>query len=1306
MNQNTSISQFTGLYPVSKTLRFELKPMGKTLEKIKETGIIENDKRRHNDYFDAKKIIDTYHKYFIDAALSKFSRIDWNPLKEAIEGSLDKSDASKKKLEKIQTEFRKKIAKALTTHDHYKELTASTPKDLFLKVFPDHFGKQPAIDTFDGFSSYFTGFQENRQNIYSDEAISTAIPYRLVHDNFPKFLSNIEVYKTLKDNAPSVLSDAENELKDFLNGKSLANIFELNAYNDVLTQSGIDFFNQVIGGISGEGGEKKTRGINEFSNLYRQQHPEFAQKRLATKMIPLYKQILSDRETKSFILESYSTDSQVQESVKEFFESQILNCDIAGRKVNVLKELSSLIKRITEFDLGSIYVNQEELSNISLELFKSWNTINAVLFKDAENRIGSAEKAANKKKIDAWMKSNEFSIATLNLAIAESDSEEISRVKIESYWNDFEAKVQSILCGDNRRNLDEFLSATFNENNALREDSEIIGKLKAFLDALIEIMHSIKPLISDAENRDLSFYNELMPLYDQLSLVVPLYNKIRNYATQKLTESEKFKLNFDCPTLADGWDQNKEKDNKSILLRKDGLYYLGVMNTNDMPKIEEINALGNEDCYEKMIYKQFDCLKQIPKCTTQTKAAKAHFEAGKTEDFVIKDKSFNGPFVISEYIWKLNNYVWNGEKFVLKFGDADKRPKQFQMGYYKETNDLLGYKKALADWIDFCKKFVKTYISASGYNYDFLDSDKYNSLDEFFSYLKTICYKITFSKIPTSQIDEWVNEGKLFLFQIYNKDFAPGAKGSPNLHTLYWKSVFSPENLKDVVVKLNGEAELFYRPSSVKKPYSHKVGEKLVNRIGKDGLPLPESVFGELFRYFNGKLDGELSDEAKKYLDVAVVKDVKHEIVKDRRYTQDKFEFHVPLTLNFKADSKNEYMNERVRHFLKDNPDVNIIGIDRGERHLLYMTLINQKGEILKQKSFNIVESVNYQAKLIQREKERDAARRSWSSVGKIKDLKEGFLSQVIHEITTTMIENNAIVVLEDLNFGFKRGRFCVERQVYQKFEKMLIDKLNYLVFKNKPEGDVGGVLKGYQLAEKFDSFQKLGKQSGFLFYIPAAYTSKIDPTTGFANLFNMTELTSAEKKKEFLSHFEDITYDGKNDRFLFSFDYKNFKCFQTDYIKKWTVYSQGKRIVYDKESKSAKEISPVEIIKAALAKQNIALTDQLDVLSAINSAEASPKSASFFGDICYAFEKTLQMRNSIPNTDEDYLVSPVLNKKGEFYDSRSCGDTLPKNADANGAYHIALKGLYLIKNVFDAGGKDLKISHEDWFKFAQSRNS
>ena len=50
MNQNTSFSQFIGLYPVSKTLRFELKPIGKTLENVQNKGIIEQDEAKSLKY--------------------------------------------------------------------------------------------------------------------------------------------------------------------------------------------------------------------------------------------------------------------------------------------------------------------------------------------------------------------------------------------------------------------------------------------------------------------------------------------------------------------------------------------------------------------------------------------------------------------------------------------------------------------------------------------------------------------------------------------------------------------------------------------------------------------------------------------------------------------------------------------------------------------------------------------------------------------------------------------------------------------------------------------------------------------------------------------------------------------------------------------------------------------------------------------------------------------------------------------------------------------------------------------------------
>ena len=92
----------------------------------------------------------------------------------------------------------------------------------------------------------------------------------------------------------------------------------------------------------------------------------------------------------------------------------------------------------------------------------------------------------------------------------------------------------------------------------------------------------------------------------------------------------------------------------------------------------------------------------------------------------------------------------------------------------------------------------------------------------------------------------------------------------------------------------------------------------------------------------------------------------------------------------------------------------------------------------------------------LRREKTREYARKNWKSIGNIKELKEGYISGVVHEIAMLMVEYNAIIAMEDLNYGFKRGRFKVERQVYQKFESMLINKLNYFASKGKSVDEPG----------------------------------------------------------------------------------------------------------------------------------------------------------------------------------------------------------------------------------------------------------
>ena len=111
---------------------------------------------------------------------------------------------------------------------------------------------------------------------------------------------------------------------------------------------------------------------------------------------------------------------------------------------------------------------------------------------------------------------------------------------------------------------------------------------------------------------------------------------------------------------------------------------------------------------------------------------------------------------------------------------------------------------------------------------------------------------------------------------------------------------------------------------------------------------------------------------------------------------------------------------------------------------------------------------------------------------------------------------------------------------MYQKFEKMLIDKLNYYVDKQKTSTEIGGPLNAMQLTNQFVSFQKLGKQSGFLFYVPAWNTSKIDPVTGFVNLFN-TKYENQDKAIEFFKKFEAITFNKEQHYFEFKFNYKNF---------------------------------------------------------------------------------------------------------------------------------------------------------------------
>ena len=98
------------------------------------------------------------------------------------------------------------------------------------------------------------------------------------------------------------------------------------------------------------------------------------------------------------------------------------------------------------------------------------------------------------------------------------------------------------------------------------------------------------------------------------------------------------------------------------------------------------------------------------------------------------------------------------------------------------------------------------------------------------------------------------------------------------------------------------------------------------------------------------------------------------------------------------------------------------------------------------------------------------------------------------------------------------------------------------------------------------------------------------------------------------------------------------------------------------------------------------------------------------------AIEKAINMSELGINPNNDgkviRLVFPELTeerRKELAKDVKKKGENakLPIDADANGAYHIALKGLYLLENDFNRNDKGViqNISNADWFKFVQEKN-
>lgn len=1230
MKKNQVFHQFENLYPVSKTLKFELLPVGETERHILENRILESDEDKNENAKKVKKIMDDYHKKYITHQLKDFRLTGLDTYYE-LYIKQEKTDEEFETLRNLESVLRKEITNQLSNSDVFNTLDKKDMIEKNLPIFLKEENRENEIylvEKFHKFTSYFTNYFISRKKIYSDEAKASSLSYRLINENLPLYIKNMEIFKRIEE-AMIIDENMRKDLKEITHDKDIEDYFTIDGFNDTFIQKGIEEYNAVLGGIKKDN-KTQIKGLNVIINEYNQK----AKKDMRIpKLNMLYNQILSTEEKLSFLIHQFSNDQELIDSTAQMQNMIETTCFANG-----VEKVCTMLSRLTTYDLKHIYINKRNLSQLSQNIYHDWKVITDAInhHYDQTHLKDNAKmtKTYLTKRTNELKKITDYSIDELSTYV--NDYDEKHKDKIVSYFMELghnKKYAEKIMMSYHE--ISHMINQSYGEARDFMKNDETISLFKNYLDTIKEYQEFVYSLMPINQNNelDMNFYSVLFEVKQVLENVIDLYNQSRNYLTQKAYSPHKIKLNFNNSTLLSGWDMNKEIESSGMLFEKDGYYYLGLLNGREKGLFQNIIHDDNEKCFRKMQYKLLPSPnKMLPK--------------------VFFSKSRKDEFGVDEELL---------EKY--KKGYYKKGP-QFDIGFCREL-------------IDFYKESLNKHPEWKNFGFQFKDTEEYNDISEFYRDVETQGYKVTFQDIPESYMMQLVKENKLYLFKIYNKDFSKYSKGKMNLHTMYWKALFSESNLQNPVYKLNGNAELFYRKASlsVKETAVHPANHKIDNKN-----PLNEKK-QSVFNY---------------------------DLIKDKRYTENKFFFHVPLTMNFQSHRVNN-INELVNRTIQKSDDMHIIGINRGERHLIYMTVIDMNGYIVHQESLNTIVSnkcvTDYHQLLSQKELERDQARKSWKTIENIKELKEGYISQVIHRIAKLIVEYNAIIVLEDLDLGFKNSRAKIDKQIYQRFEKQLIEKLNYLVFKDCVEDENGSVFHAYQLTNKFESFKKLGKQSGVLFYLPAWKTSEIDPVTGFVNQF-FVKYESIEKSKDFFSKFDDIRYNTENNCFEFVVDdYGRFTENAVGPQKDWVLCSYGPRVEWYRDAEkncqwTCHEVQLTEELQTLFKKYDIDMAN-------IKESVLSQNEKSFFEQLIKLFKLMLQMGNYNVHNNSNYLISPVYDKDGHVFDSRYAPDTLPCCPDANGAYNVARKGLMIIQQIKETDDESLyrlqwKMSKEDYLEFIQ----
>ncbi|MCK5872895.1 MAG: hypothetical protein KAG26_08715, partial [Methylococcales bacterium] len=290
---------------------------------------------------------------------------------------------------------------------------------------------------FHKFYSYFSGFNENRQNVYDTSGTkSTAIINRIFIDNFHFHLNNIQKWKTIKksledrkiqESLQENKFDWQSELSEIeaQHNCSFDELMTIDSFIRFMNQSGIDEYNKLLGGSPALDGSRKTQGLNEFTNLCRQKSG--SKRYQFPPMQEFYKQILS-KSDKTFIPE-FNDDHDMLRAIESFYNDTFINQDEDAIVSAFMFDTAILTNELNQ-DFKNIYLAKDKITSISKELTGHWGNLNSELLEKFDEKIFNKRNEFSFYEIEEVLK---FGSSENRFTISESYTDNLVQYFINAF---------------------------------------------------------------------------------------------------------------------------------------------------------------------------------------------------------------------------------------------------------------------------------------------------------------------------------------------------------------------------------------------------------------------------------------------------------------------------------------------------------------------------------------------------------------------------------------------------------------------------------------------------------------------------------------------------------------------------------------------------------------------------------------------------------------------------------------------------------------------------------------------------------